>query len=131
MSARVAIVEDEMLVACHLESVIEDLGHCPIGIAVDSGQARLLADCTPDIALVDLNLRDGLTGPEIGAYLGARGIVVLFVTANPDQVSPPIPGAIGVLSKPCDDRCMEDALNYAIARRSGRATTPPRGFRAF
>ena len=39
MSANILIVEDEMLVAIELESILEDLGHCPVGIAPDLSSA--------------------------------------------------------------------------------------------
>lgn len=131
MVARVAIVEDEMLVACHLEALVEELGFVPVGIAADTAQAHTLADAEPDIALVDVNLRDGPTGPDIGRYFGSRGVSVVFVTANPDQVHPPIPRALGVVAKPCDDDCLAGALDYASQLRAGRSPSPPRTLRAF
>ncbi len=131
MKAKVAIVEDEMLVACHLEDVVQELGHVTVGIAADLPQATALLDAAPDVALVDLNLRDGLTGPEIGKLLGERGTTVIFVTANPQQVSPPIPNALGVLPKPCNDDCVRSALDYALSVRAGRSPIPPEMLQAF
>ena len=84
MNAKILIVEDEMLVACEVEAVLGDLGHQVVGIAPDLDTAMELAAQPIDLALVDLNLRDGLTGPEIGKRLCALGnVAVLFVTANP------------------------------------------------
>ena len=82
MAARILIVEDEMLVAIELEGLLEDLGHDPVGIVPDLQAAELYFDEALDLALVDLNLRDGLTGPEIGKRLGERGVTVVFVTAT-------------------------------------------------
>ena len=79
MAARILIVEDEMLVAYELESVLEELGHEPVGIVPDVQAAELYFDEALDLALVDLNLRDGLTGPEIGERLGERGVTILFI----------------------------------------------------
>lgn len=131
MKAKVAIIEDEMLVAYHLEAVVEDLGYVPVGVAADSKQAAKLAEAAPDIALVDLNLRDGLTGPAVGKLLGERGTTVVFLTANPQQVSPPIPNAIGVMPKPCNDACVKSALTYAAAVRAGRKMMPPENLQPF
>ena len=83
MAARILIVEDEMLVAMDLESILADSGFEPVGIAADLTTAEEYFDQSIDLALVDLNLRDGLTGPQIGKLLGARGVTVLFLTANP------------------------------------------------
>jgi CheY-like chemotaxis protein len=129
MPLKVLIVEDEMLVACHMEALVEDLGFQPAGIAADAAQARELAEQAPDIALVDLNLRDGLTGPEIGSYLGARGVSVVYVTANPCELKPPVPGALGVVSKPCNDDSIESALQFAMLSRLGQSPTPPPAMR--
>lgn len=131
MTARVLIVEDEMLVAMDMEAVIEDLGFEPIGIAADSREARKLGALQPDVALVDLNLRDGLTGPEVGRHLARLGIQVVFVTANSGIVANGVPGALGVCEKPVDDGTLSSILAFAIAKRSGKNMMPPLGFVTF
>lgn len=119
MPAKILIVEDEMLVAMELESILEDLGHEPVGIAPDLATADEYSALPLDLALVDLNLRDGLTGPEIGKRLGERGVTVLFITANPRILGNGIAGAIGVLTKPTDEDKVREAVNYALKLRSG------------
>lgn len=131
MTARILIVEDEMMVAMDMEAIIEDLGFEPIGIAADSSEARKLAELQPDVALVDLNLRDGLTGPAIGRDLALRGIQVVFVTANPRTVSHGIPGALGVVEKPVDDGTIASIISFAIARRDGKHMMSPPSFMPF
>lgn len=125
MSAKILIVEDEFLVAMNLERVIEDLGHHPVGIAVDQDSAIELAEEEPDIAFVDLNLRDGMTGAQIGKMLSALGISVIYVTASPRVLGEGIPGTLGVVPKPCDGRTIAGALDYAMMRRQGIAVMPP------
>lgn len=122
---RVAIVEDEFLVAAHLEALLEDLGYEPAGIATNTSQAENLLKAKPDIALVDFNLRDGPTGQQIAKLFGASGTSVVFLTGNPHDIIPPIPGAVGKLSKPCDDQCLETVLSYVSALRSGSHSKPP------
>ena len=132
MPARILIVEDEMLVAMELESILEDLGHEPVGIAPDLAAAEELATEALDLALVDLNLRDGLTGPEIGTRLCDRGVSVLFITANPRVLGDGIAGAVGVLTKPTDEPTVRAAVDYALKVRSGaRDIQPPAALRTF
>lgn len=131
MTARILIVEDEMMVAMDMEAIIEDLGFEPIGIAADSREARKLAELQPDVALVDLNLRDGLTGPAVGRDLALRGVQVVFVTANPRMVFDGIQGALGVVEKPVDDGTIASIISFAIARRDGEHIVPPPGFTPF
>lgn len=101
---KVLIVEDEIFAALHLESAIEDLGCEVVGIAPDAPSALQLAEKRPDLALVDLNLRDGLTGPQIARDLANRyGAKVLILTANPREAGDPFDGLLGVVSKPWDD----------------------------
>lgn len=131
MSARILIVEDEMLVAMEMEAIIEESGFQPVGIAADSCEALKLAAHKPDVALVDLNLRDGMTGPDVGRELAKRGIVVVFVTANPRLLANGIPGALGVVEKPVDDGSIASIISFAIAKREGKDAVPPACFLPF
>jgi DNA-binding response OmpR family regulator len=125
MPARILIVEDEMLVAMDLEFVLEELGHEPVGIVPDLETATEYFDVPIDLALVDLNLRDGCTGPEIGARLGANGVTVVFVTANPAMLSGNVAGAIGVITKPTDEKIVKATVDYALGRRGLKELSPP------
>ena len=131
MPARILIVEDEMLVAMDLELVLDELGHEPVGIVPDLQTAEEYFDVPLDLALVDLNLRDGCTGPQIGARLGANGVTVVFVTANPGLLSGNVVGAIGVITKPTDEKVVKATVDYALGRRTGRAVSPPPSLRLF
>lgn len=123
---KVLIVEDEMLVALNLQSTLIELGYAAMGIAPDAETALALAKQKPDIALVDVNLRDGKTGPEIGEKLAQNyGATVLFVTANPRQLGDGVPGAVGVINKPYDDHVIGAALAFVSQYRAGEPAAPP------
>ena len=123
MPARILIVEDEMLVALEMESILEEHGYDVVGIASDLEGALTFADRNVDLALVDLNLRDGLTGPEIGRRLAnEHRAKVLFVTANPRLLGDGIAGTIGVLTKPTDESSLTSAIAFALSRS---AEAPP------
>jgi two-component system, response regulator PdtaR len=129
MTARILIVEDEMLVAMELEAILEELGHEVVGIAPDARSTWPLAARRPTLALVDLNLRDGLTGPEIATRLVREyQVPVLFMTANPRLLGEGIAGFVGVVSKPCDATVVRTAVEYALRRSAGdeAAVPPPR-----
>lgn len=122
MSARILVIEDEALVAMELRFVLEDLGHDVVATVADARSARDMARETDiDLALVDIHLSDGPTGVALGRELGQdMGISVLFMTANPGMVRGGVPGAIGVLSKPTDERAVQTAVDYALRRRAGQ-----------
>lgn len=128
MTDSILIVEDEMLVALEIESILEDRGYHVVGIASDLADALAFADRVVDLALVDLNLRDGLTGPEIGRRLAnEHRAKVLFVTANPRLLGDGIAGTIGVLTKPTDELSLTSAIAFAL----GRSAEAPPSLRCF
>lgn len=113
------IVEDEIIVAMDLEATLEDFGFETVGIAADTSSALVLGATNPDVALVDVNLRDGPTGPEIGARLARDyGVKVVFITANPRMLGDGVPGAIGVLPKPYDPHTIKQTVEYILAHKS-------------
>ena len=123
MADSILIVEDEMLVALEMESILEERGYEVVGIASDLEGALAFADRNVNLALVDLNLRDGLTGPEIGRRLAhEHRAKVLFVTANPRLLGDGIAGTIGVLTKPTDESSLTSAVEFALSRS---AEAPP------
>lgn len=131
MTCRILVVEDEILVATEMEHVIEEMGHDPIGIAADERSALAFAKHA-DIALVDLNLRDGPTGINIGRILAqTHGVTVVYMTANPGQLGNGVPGTLGVLAKPVSDRELHAAIAYAVARRAEADAAPPQRLQLF
>ncbi|ODT47340.1 response regulator [Devosia sp. 63-57] len=131
MSYRILIVEDEIIVATEIEDVIADMGHVPVGIAADQKSALALAG-NVDVALVDLNLRDGPTGMTIGRILAqTHGVTVVFMTANPSQLGDGVPGTLGVLPKPATDRDLHDVVNFAVAQHARKKANPPQRMRLF
>lgn len=113
MPKRVLIVEDEIFVALEIEQVVELAGLEVGAIAADQTAAlAAAADC--DIALVDLNLRDGPTGPQIGMQLASQyGVRVIYVTANPAQIGDASVAAMGVVTKPFRSQSIRAALELA------------------
>lgn len=133
MTCRILIVEDEFLIASEIELVIADMGHEPVGIAADQRTALALTAGGIDIALVDLNLRDGPTGKDIGRILAqTHGVTVVFMTANPAQLGGGVPGTIGVLSKPATESELRSVVEYAVSRhQKAGAQRPPRRLQLF
>lgn len=112
-----------------LEHVLAEAGHVVIGCAMDTADAiSLAASSPPDVALVDVNLRDGATGPDVArALIAAHQSVVVFLTANPEQIPDGFSGAIGVLTKPFDDKTIRAVVAFAGRFRQEKATDHPPG----
>lgn len=128
---RILIVEDEFIVAAEIENVVSEMGHEAAGIVSDRTAALDLAGQS-DIALVDLNLRDGPTGIGIGQILAQEyGVNVVFMTANPAQLGNGVPGTIGVLPKPATERELREVVEFAIACRAAAEAKPPQRLTLF
>jgi DNA-binding response OmpR family regulator len=131
MTKRVLIVEDEIFVALEIEDIVRSVGFEVSAIAADRGMAMEAAgDC--DIALVDLNLRDGATGPDIGRELAVcHGVRVVYVTANPSQIGSARAAALGVVSKPFRSAAIKEALRLAAEEEPDFSSIADAGFRPF
>ncbi|MDP9838733.1 DNA-binding response OmpR family regulator [Neorhizobium huautlense] len=129
---KVLIVEDQYLIAMMIEDAVIAAGFDVCGMAACRQDAIDLLDET-DIALVDVNLHDGKTGPSIGAELAAAGKTVIFMTGNPEEVASGVSGALGVTSKPVLDAELAELVSYAAARCAVSDDTylPPRNLHLF
>jgi DNA-binding response OmpR family regulator len=126
------IVEDQAILAMELELVLSDSGCDVVGCAMDRASAFAIAERErPGLALVDINLLDGMTGPQIAHRLvGEFGCAVIFLTANPEQIPEGFAGALGAVSKPFDEQTIRAVVAFArqfiFHRTVGEA---PRRFR--
>ncbi|HYE43000.1 MAG TPA: response regulator [Caulobacteraceae bacterium] len=126
------IVEDEVLVAMDLESSLCDAGHEVVGAAADAEAAYELARERPEIAFVDVNLRDGDTGPDIARRLAhEHGVRVVFLTANPTSVIGRSTGAFGVLSKPFEAAAVSRVIETVLDDALPEPPAPDNDFRVF
>jgi DNA-binding NtrC family response regulator len=83
----VLIVEDSWHVAKALKSSLEQLEMCVIGPTATAAEARhLVAEQTPQLAVVDVNIKDGIA-TELIDELHAQGVQVIVVSG---YASPPI-----------------------------------------
>lgn len=118
----ILIVEDELLVALDLEDILTSGGFDVLGIVADRKGADSI-QCAPVVALVDLNLRDGPTGNEVARALASQfGTRIIFVTANPAQITDPPATTIGYVQKPFRPDVVVSAVAAAIA-----GNHPPKG----
>ena len=115
---RILIVEDEFLIAMDIEDAVRALGYDVVGPVGSLQEAMELAS-EADIALVDVRLNDGVTGPDVGDHLHFQhGVTVVFITGNPEAVRES-KAAIGILQKPFALTEIGDVVLFAAARRQG------------
>ncbi|MBL0936400.1 MAG: response regulator [Rhizobiaceae bacterium] len=98
---RILYIEDNPLIAFHVEQMIEDLGHVFAG-SLDSFAElqKQFASLEMDGALVDIDLADGATGPQAAAWLQERGIPAIFVTGQRQVAAEHGDVSLGTITKP-------------------------------
>ena len=83
----VLIVEDEPIVAQHQQAILAEAGYQVLGIAADAEAALAIAQETaPDIAVIDVGLRDHIDGITVGRELKRLySTALVFVTGQLDR----------------------------------------------
>jgi CheY-like chemotaxis protein len=107
---RVLVVEDSWHVSTGLSALLEARGATVDGpVATTADAMRLLSERTPDVAIVDINLRDGELSYELIDRLQDRGIRIVVLTGHAD-VSLQKGKAAVVLQKPARDEVLIASL---------------------
>jgi len=97
---RVLIVEDSWDVGTGLKMLLETWGADPVGPVATVEDARsLVSECRPDVALVDINLRNGEQSYGLINWLHERGIRIIVISGYPD-ISLAEGKAMAILPKP-------------------------------
>ncbi len=117
---RVLVCEDDPVLALELEACIAECGAVTCGSAPSHDEAHRLAALTqPDLAIVDLHLGDGRSGPRIAADFAERGIKVVVVSG--DQTVDAVLARVDhvFLAKPMNPVILHDILRQEMQRRAG------------
>lgn len=99
---RVLVAEDEFIVGCDLCNTVSEAGYLVEGPFEDLSSAMLAYQKSkPDIAILDVQLGDGIVYP-LAEQMIAENVEVIFHSGRmtPDEVAKRFPTA-RALSKPC------------------------------
>lgn len=107
---KVLVVEDNPIIANGICEMIAAAGHECVGVAATLAEAlKIAAENPPDVAIVDIALRDGITGWAVASELQRRWftrIVIVSATIKAEDY----PDFV-VLSKPVEpDRILQAVL---------------------
>ena len=83
MTARVLIAEDEAIAAMAISLMLESRGSTVLGVASTGQEAiDLASELHPDLVLMDIRLKGGMSGIESAKAIQARlHIPIIFTTA--------------------------------------------------
>jgi DNA-directed RNA polymerase specialized sigma24 family protein len=113
----VLIIEDEVLIAMDLESLVESLGHNVVGIARTRSEAIAMArNKRPGLILADIQLADGSSGLDaVNDLLGSFEVPVIFVTAYPERfLTGERPEPAFLVSKPYQPSTISALVSQAL-----------------
>lgn len=121
MPTSVLIVEDEGIIAIEIEMILRDLGYRISGKAKDGVRALdILASTSPDIVILDINLRGSMSGIDIAKVIQKKyQLPFIFLTAladrdTLDQVKGTMP--YGYIVKPFNENDLRTAIELALHR---------------
>jgi DNA-binding response OmpR family regulator len=117
----ILVVEDQLLLAMDLSNSLEREGFEALGPATSVDAAfRILADATPEAAILDVNLGSGMTSLPIAQALAERGVPFAFLTAYTRDI-PIIDDFPDTLfeGKPITDRKLRRLLSDLGAQAEG------------
>ena len=115
--AEVLIIEDEPIIAMDIETIVRDLGHSVVGVAVTRDEAVSLALAKrPGLVLADIQLADNSSGIEaVQEILTDLKVPVIFITAFPERLlTGDRPEPAFLLTKPYQPATLRAAISQVL-----------------
>jgi len=121
VTARILIVEDEILVAREIEQHLCEMQYEVVGIVINADLVlQQVAETLPDLVLVDINLQGEQDGIEIAGILHDRfQIPVIYVTAYTDPHTverAKVTHPLGYVLKPFNAQDLRISIELALFR---------------
>ncbi len=113
----ILIIEDEVLIALDLESLLESLGHRVVGIARTRSEAIALSKIRrPGLILADIQLADGSSGlAAVNDLITSFEVPVIFITAYPERfLTGERPEPAFLISKPYQQSVVSALVSQAL-----------------
>jgi two-component system, response regulator PdtaR len=132
-AALILIVEDNFLIASDMQRILEEAGYKVLGPASNFDRAMALVKAFhPDIVLLDIELPGSRNGVAIARELLKLHIPALFVSAIAPHEVDAKDSAIGLLSKPIDEKRLLGAIRLVEEVAAGKTPSLiPDGFQPY
>ena len=120
----ILIIEDEAIIALHIQSIVKQVGHRVVGVARTRTEAvALAAREKPELVLADISLGDGSSGIDaVKDILSVADVPVIFVTAFPERLlTGERPEPTYLLTKPFEPLMLTATIAQALLVQRGRA----------
>ena len=117
LEVKVLIIEDEAIIALHIQSIVEDIGHSVTGIARTRTDALSMAVADPpELVLADISLADGSSGIDaVQDILDRMTVPVIFITAFPERLlTGERPEPTYLITKPFEPETVTATIGQAL-----------------
>jgi len=117
LKTSIVIIEDESVIALHLESLVAELGHHVIGIAATHKDAvEAVRREPPGLILADIQLADNSSGIDaVKEILAEHDVPVIFITAYPERLlTGARPEPTYLVTKPFMPETVKAAIGQAL-----------------
>lgn len=116
--AKILVVEDEWIIADDLKNALERMGYSVPAVAASGEEAIAKVEQErPDLVLMDIILRDGMTGIKAAETIHGLNVPHIFITAYGDETildQAKVTQPFGYLLKPFDDRELNAVIEMAL-----------------
>lgn len=84
--SKILVVEDELIIAKDIESKLKSMGYDVKRLSSGEDAVNYCEDTTPDLILMDISLRDDMTGIEASAIIKKKyNIPIIYLTSYSDK----------------------------------------------
>lgn len=133
MKLNILVVEDELIVAANIRSVLESAGHRILGMCRSVQQAiSHLEDTRPDLVLLDIFLQGNHTGIDLALVLNEKHIPFVYISANSNQEvleAAKATGPYGFIVKPFREKDLLVSIDIAWYRHEYNQQSQPLPYR--
>ena len=86
-TVKILVVEDEGIIALDIQNQLEEIGYVATAIAASGEEAvSKAAEFSPDLVLMDINLRGKMDGVEAASLIRTHlNIPIVYLTAQTDE----------------------------------------------
>lgn len=121
--AQILVVEDEAIVAKHVQRALERVGYTVVGIAYTGEEAvRKAIEASPDLVLMDISLGGKMDGVEAAELIWEQSDVpVIYLTAYTDSETlerAKVTSPLGYIVKPFEERELHSTIEMALHRHA-------------
>ncbi len=122
-TVRILIVEDNVIIADDMQSMLEEIGYEIVSSVMAFEQAvKVLAENEVDLVLIDIVLASDKTGIDLGKHIREKyNIPFVFITSNSDRAtveSAKLVKPNGYLVKPFEQQDLYTAIEIALSNFS-------------